>query len=835
MTKFYTNVQKYGNNLFVRGINNGQPFQVKVNYKPTLFVSTPTSRAEQTSNWKTLNNNTIYPIKFESMNEASSRPTKFNPEPGFLEKYKGVEGFDIFGQSQFVYQYITEYYPGEIKWDADKIKVFSLDIETSTEHGFPNIVEANEEILLITIKDNNNKKIITFGSRPYKSERSDAMYRQSMDETQLLKDFCIFWERNWPDVITGWNLNGFDIPYLVNRIRLKLGDSFVNRLSPWGIVNDKRDNESYTFLGIATLDYMELYKKFTYTNQESYRLDYIAEVELGENKLDNPYDTFKEFYTNDWDKFVKYNIHDVELVDKLEDKMKLIELLLTLAYSAKINFEDVFSPVRMWDMIIYNYLHDRNIAIPLKEESAKAEAFAGGYVKETINGPHRWVASFDLNSLYPHLIMQYNMSPETISDVRIPDVDPEKLLNNMDIQIPPSLAMAANGWCYTKETKGFLPALMEEMYNNRSKFKKQMLKCEQEYEKIKDPQLVKDISRLKNLQMAMKIALNSAYGAVGNRHFRYYDLRIAEGITLSGQLSIRWMANKLNDFMNKTMKTTNHDYVIAVDTDSIYLSLENLVEKVCVGKSTEEKITFMDKTCEQVLQPFIDGGYQELAKYMNAYAQKMQMKREVLADKGIWVAKKRYVLNVHNSEGVQYAKPKIKVMGLEMVKSSTPAVVREKLKDALEVILHQDQASIQNFVKTFRKKFETLDVNAVSFPRSISDIEKYAGAPIYKKGTPIHVRGALLFNHHCKRMGLDKRYQAIGNGDKIKFVYLKSQNPFNENVISFISELPKEFGLHDYIDYDLQFEKTFLDALNIVIEPLGWNAEEKSSLDSFFV
>jgi DNA polymerase elongation subunit (family B) len=394
--------------------------------------------------------------------------------------------------------------------------------------------------------------------------------------------------------------------------------------------------------------------------------------------------------------------------------------------------------------------------------------------------------------------------------------------------------VTANGWCYRKDTKGFLPALMEEMYNNRSKFKKMMLKAEQEYEKTKDPQLVKEISKLKNLQMAMKIALNSAYGAVGNRYFRYYDLRIAEGITTSGQLSIRWMANRLNDFMNKTLKTKGEDYVIAIDTDSIYLTLEKLVESTCEGKTTEQKIEYMDKICEKVFQPFIDGGYQELATYMNAYAQKMQMKREVLADKGIWVAKKRYVLNVHNSEGVQYAKPKIKVMGLEMVKSSTPAVVREKLKDALEVILHQDEISVQTFVKKFKTDFKTLSIPDVSFPRSISDIEKYAGTPIYKKGTPMHVRGALLFNHYIKQKGLAKKYQPIGNGDKIKFVYLKAQNPFNENVIAFNTVLPKEFGLNDYIDYDLQFEKTFLDALSIVIEPLGWHAEEKASLESFF-
>jgi DNA polymerase elongation subunit (family B) len=781
-------------------------------------------------------------MKFKDLNEAQD----------FADRYKEVKNTKVFGQTQFAYQYISDEYPKTINWDKDLIKLFSLDIETSTENGFPNIVEANEEILLITIKDNSHKQIVTFGTREYTSTRDDARYIKSIDESMMLRTFIDFWQRNCPDVITGWNLDGFDIPYLVNRIRLLLGDEWVNKLSPWGLVNTKRTGNSgqrmvsgnspaapegfsYAFVGISTLDYLDLYKKFTYQNQESYKLDYIAQQELGEKKLENPYDTFKEFYTNDWDKFVKYNIHDVELVDKLEDKMKLIELVYTMAFNAKINFEDVFSPVRMWDVIIYNYLKERNIVIPLKSDNTKSETFEGAYVKDPLVGQHKWVASFDLNSLYPHLIMQYNMSPETLSDTRL-DLNVEKLLNNepIDISKIAGLAVTANGWCYKKDTKGFLPALMEEMYNNRSKFKKMMLKAEQEYEKTKDPQLVKEISKLKNLQMAMKIALNSAYGAVGNRYFRYYDLRIAEGITLSGQLSIRWMANKLNDFMNKTMKTKGEDYVIAIDTDSIYLTLEKLVESTCQGKNTEQKIEYMDKICEKVFQPFIDGGYQELATYMNAYAQKMQMKREVLADKGIWVAKKRYVLNVHNSEGVQYAKPKIKVMGLEMVKSSTPAVVREKLKEALEVILHEDENSVQTFVKEFKKEFSSLSIADVSFPRSISDIDKYSGNPIYKKGTPMHVRGALLFNYYLRQNGLTKKYQEIGNGDKIKFVYLKPQNPFNENVIAFNTVLPKEFGLDDYIDYDLQFEKTFIDALNIVIESLGWHAEEKASLESFF-
>jgi len=433
--------------------------------------------------------------------------------------------------------------------------------------------------------------------------------------------------------------------------------------------------------------------------------------------------------------------------------------------------------------------------------------------------------------------MQYNISPETLTHEKIPCNVEKLLLQEVDTSHAKrsDLSMTANGWCYRKDVKGFMPELMEEMYKNRSKFKKQMLAIEQEYEHDKgNNNLRKEISRLNNLQMAMKIALNSAYGAMGNQYFRYFDIRMAEGITTSGQLSIRWMANKLNVFLNKTLKTTDKDYVIAIDTDSIYLTMELLVETVCAGKTDEQKIKFMDKICEDVIQPFIDKGYKELAEYMNAYSQKMVMKREVLADKGIWTAKKRYILNVHNSEGVQYAKPKVKVMGLEMVKSSTPAVIRKKLKDSISVILAGDEKILHKYVTDFRKEFDKMPVEDIAFPRGVNGLKQYAGSPVYGKGTPIHVRGSLLFNHHLKRLKLEKKYPLIKEAEKIRFVYVKKPNPFNEDVIAFLQELPPEFGLHGFIDYDTQFQKTFADALQSVIDPLGWKVEQHASLEDFF-
>jgi DNA polymerase elongation subunit (family B) len=826
--QFYTHVFPYGNKMLVRGYENDRPFSRKIDFYPTLYV---TSNKE--SNWRTLDGQVVDEIKPGTIKETRD----------FVDRYKDVSGFSVYGNTNYVHQYISDTYESDIRFDMEKIKIFTIDIETATEEGFPDIRRANEEVLLITIKDSQSKQIATFGTRSFENKRKDVTYVYCNNEQHMLKEFMIWWQQNYPDVITGWNTGFFDIPYLLKRITNELGDSIAAKFSPWGIINERKifvmgkEEISYDVQGISQLDYLDLYKKFTYQKQESYRLDYIASEELGDAKKENPGDSFKEFYTSHWQKFVEYNIHDVELVDKLEDKMRLIELCLTMAYNAKINYEDVFSQVRMWDAIIYNHLRKKKIAIPTKTGSAKSEAFEGAYVKDPIIGLHKWVASFDLNSLYPHLIMQYNISPETLTSEKIP-CNVEKLLKqevDTDYCKRRDLAMTANGWTYRKDVKGFMPELMEKMYTDRSKFKKQMLKCEQEYQNDKSKKsLLKDISRLNNLQMAMKIALNSAYGALGNQYFRYFDIRMAEGITTSGQLSIRWMANEFNRYMNKALKTEGKDFVIAIDTDSIYLTLEELVERTCEGKTDEQKIKYMDKVCEDIFQPFIDQTYQKLADYMNAYSQKMIMKREVLADKGIWTAKKRYILNVHNSEGVQYAQPKLKVMGLEMVKSSTPAVIRDRLRDSIEVILKGSEANLQSYIMKFREEFNQLPLEEIAFPRGVNNLKQYTGSPIYTKGTPIHVRGSLLYNHHIKRLGLERKYEPIKEGEKIKFVYVKKPNPFNEDVIAFPQALPKEFGLHDFIDYDLQFEKTFLDAVQIVIKSLGWNVEHKASLEEFF-
>jgi len=777
--RFYTNVQLVGNNFLVRGYENGKHFMVRESFAPTLFVS-----SKKNTKYKTLTGESVEPINPGSVRDCRE----------FFKRYDGVQNFDIYGNDRYIYQYISEMYPEpEVKFDISKIKLTTLDIEVKSENGFPDVESSAEEILLISIQDYTTKQIRTWGQGPFNNKQDNVIYKSFNSEYELLNAFINWWmiEENTPEVITGWNIELYDIPYLSRRLERVLGSKLMKRLSPWGLVTEDeiyiagRKNIAYDVGGITQLDYLNLYKKFTYKAQESYRLDYIASVELGQKKLDHSeFDTFKDFYTQGWQKFVEYNIIDVELVDRLEDKMKLIELAITMAYDAKANYVDVFSQVRMWDTIIYNYLKKRNIVIPPKNRSQKNEKYAGAYVKEPIPGKYDWVVSFDLNSLYPHLIMQYNISPETLIDQRHPSATVDKILaEDVNFELYKDSAVCANGAMYRKDVRGFLPELMEKIYKDRTIYKKKMLEAKQQYEKTKTKTLEKEISRCNNIQMARKIQLNSAYGAIGNQYFRYYKLANAEAITLSGQVSIRWIENKMNAYLNKILKTEDTDYVIASDTDSIYLNLGPLVDVVYKDreKDAESIVSFIDKICEEKFEPFIDTSYKELANYVNAYDQMMFMKRENIAERGIWTAKKRYILNVWDSEGVRYEEPNLKMMGIEAVKSSTPAPCRTMIKNGLKIMMNGTEEEVIDYIDECRTKFKTLPPEEIAFPRTVSNVKKYhSRTDIYCKGTPIHARGALLFNFYIKKNKLDKKYSLIGNGEKIKFIYLKKPNIIQE-------------------------------------------------------
>ncbi len=839
MGKFYTNAHRYRNQILLRGYDeNGYAVKERVSYKPYLFLPS------KEGHYRTLDGMRVEKKTFDSMKDARE----------FIGQFKDVSNFEYYGMTQWLYPFIFDNYRGEIKYDSSKIKVANIDIEVASDDGFPDIQDALKEVTAICLRHNGFSHV--FGCGKFKTDDPNVRYVKCKDEEALLKAFLAEWNIIEPDVVTGWYIEFFDIPYLVNRITNLLGEDEAKRLSPWGLMEEKtieirgRENQVFTPVGVSVLDYQNLYKKFTYTQQESYKLDHIAFVEIGERKLDySEYESLLELYKNDFQKFIEYNIHDCALVERIDDKLKLLELVYALSYDAKVNYSDALTSVRLWDVIIHNYLLERRIVVPQFTPSSNEVNIVGGHVKDPKIGLHDWMVSFDLNSLYPHLIMQYNISPETyagcLQEVSGQPEDKERIVTkilNGDFdfydEYREEYAITANYGLYKKDKQGFLPALMEKMYVDRTVYKKQMIEVKKQYEESKDAELLKEVSRLHNMQMAKKIQLNSAYGALANQYFRWFDTRHAEAITMSGQLSIRWIEGKMNTFLNKLLKTKMKDYVVASDTDSIYVSLDGLVRQIFSEKKPpiNKVVAFLDKACEKTIQPFIDNSYQELAEYVGAYQQKMFMKRESIADKGIWRGKKMYILNVWNNEGVQYKEPQLKTMGIEAVRSSTPAACRENIKKALKIIMTGTQDELITFIEKFRTDFSHLPFEDIAFPRGVNGINKYrCPASVYKKGTPIHVKGALVYNKLINTHKIEKKFPPISDGDKIKFSYLKVPNPAFSTVISVPGILPPKFELEKYIDRDMQFNKSFLEPIKSITSVIGWETEERSTLEGFFI
>lgn len=839
----YTNVISLGDSILYRGIRNGKRVTERLKFSPFLFLE-----SDKPSKYKTIHGKKVSEMQFDTMGEARE----------FCRKYENVDNFRIYGNQSYEYVFIGEKHKNEIEWDIENIRIANIDIEVESKNGYATVEGAENEIQTITIRLAD--KVYALGFKDYKAPKN-VVYIKCTDEVDLLNQFLDLWCSDYPDIVTGWNIGLYDIPYLVNRITKILGANYAKKLSPWNQIHKRqvnlfnRMNDAYEILGIAQLDYMMLYRKFDPkgTSQEDYKLNTIAYVVLEEEKLDySEYESLAKLYEMNFQKFMDYNIQDTALIDKMDEKLKLIELAITLAYTCKCNFDDVFTQTRMWDALIYNFLWNKNIVLPPKNHSEKVE-FQGAWVKEPKLGKFRWVVSFDFTSLYPSLMMMFNISPEKIVDEKdwpieirnlmSQGISVEKILSkkiNFDILKKYNFGITPNRQIFKNDSPGFMTEIIADMFAKRQMYKGKMKDAKKNLEKAKTEEekkfYEKQISKFNNLQAIFKITLNSCYGATGSNYFRFYDTRIAEAVTTSGQTAIIWVINAINEYLNKLFKT-DRDWVIAADTDSCFILMDELVYSVFEKKDTYTKeetikiIDFMDKVCNTKLQPHIQKKCKELAEYMNSYENKLDMKREKLIDVGILTSKKHYIWNVWDDEGVRYQDAKASIVGLEMVKSIIPSICKKTMKDLfVPILLNGTESECIAAIKKFRKQFESIPVEQIALPKGMNGLKEYGDKDtIYKKATPLHVRGSLLYNYYLSKKNL-KNYEKIKEGNKIKYTYLKLPNPIKENAISFLDTIPTELNLTQYIDYVTMFDKTFLSPLKIITEAIGWNVDRKKGL-----
>ncbi|MCG7944976.1 MAG: hypothetical protein N0C84_01370 [Candidatus Thiodiazotropha taylori] len=880
---YYTNIRQYGNTVYVRGVKNGQEVRFKDYPEVTCYTL-----SDKDCGYKTIDGRNIKPSIRGQIKDVKNTAHEF----------KGTN-VEVFGFPYYQHQYILDNYKDSVtKWDKNHIRVFNIDIEVSSDGGFPSPYEAPAPVTAISLYDSVEDKFVAFGIGDWHIRESSlspdvaskVCYFACENEMALFTKFLAYWKKFTPNIVTGWNVEGFDIPYIYQRLD-NLGFD-VNKLSPWGKIAIKetqsKSGEPMRFIvpvGVDVIDYMVLYKKNSV--QESYRLDFVATVELGEKKslptqamLDISRTPFtakpskvKYELTDDeeFNKFVKirnervdtqndeknpnrdleteillkkekatafqlfisYNIQDVNLVKNLDEKLGLLDAQIMIAYEACLNPEETLSPVRVWDSLINIELNKSNIIPPYHVTKSEATHIPGGFVKQPHIGKHGWVVSFDLNSLYPHLIMQFNISPETLDKTfaLYPGMDDEKRLDSFlakeEYKSDPAYSMAASGYRFDNSFEGVIPKLMREMYENRKAFKKQMIEKQKRGE---------DATREHLKQYVLKILLNSGYGALNNPYFRWFDMRLGKSITLSGQYVIQVAERVINEWMNRAVGTTGKDYIIAIDTDSNYVNFQPLVDKHFSNKSQEELVDIIDKISSQKLQEALDKGFEEAANYMTARDQKMVMEREAIASSAFWTAKKRYAMCVWDMEGVRMPKdkPKIKIQGLEAIRSSTPYVCRQPLLDVINLALLQDETSVHSYIKEFKDQFYSLPIEEIAMPRTMNNIKKYTIEQGFRKSTPPHIRGAIQFNRLLSLHNLDNVWEPIKDGEKGKFIYLKQPNNTSSDTISFMTDIPTEYGVVEHVDLDKMWEKIIVDPAKGILQPLGWTVEKRITLDSFF-
>lgn len=844
-----------GNRIFHRYVENGRHHKEVVSEYP-IALYLKSEKGED----KSLYGDCLRKKQFNKIPDARE----------FMEKYDDVSGMEIFGQDDWVQQFIADAYPRPMEFNMNDYTVVSIDIEVEHDDGFPEPDVAKNEILTIAIKVFGGESIC-FATRPNPVEdMPEIEYVECHNEAEMLTLFIAKFRSLAPHFFTGWNVYGFDVPYLVNRIKNTMGAAAANQLSIFGddcksclqAVHNAEGTDSYKILGCTVLDYQELYKKFSPDKHESYRLDYIAEQEEVGRKI-----TYEEYgnslmrlYRENFRKFIIYNDVDNQLVELLDDKLQFVQLAVAIAMLTKSRYGDSTGTVKIWDNLIYHMCLKDGTVIPPKQRVDRVDN-AGGFVREAKPGLYRWPVVFDLTSLYPSIARLLNLSPETqlsepLGGVEMVDkifagtVRPEDYVRD-------GVCFAMNGATFRTDIDGVISRAMAFVFYERKRYKDLMKVEKNKLEALEkagpgDDQeaydrehlrLKREVAKFDAFQKAVKVVNNGGYGAIGNVAFRYFRPAISEAITVTGQYIIRLVADELNTYLNKMFKTKGEDYIIGSDTDSVMVTLAKFVDIIDPkGKADIQKLVdAVDAFCTEKIEVFLEQTFAKLAARINAKTNTLDMKREAICDYGLFRAKKNYVMRVYDMEHVRYAHPKLKIAGLETQRTTSPTCVREKLKEMIPMIFDSTEAEIQKVAKEFEKEFLAMPLPKIAFPKGVGEVDKWTdkdGGVIPKVGngyTPIQSRAAVVYNKLLSQHPeLASTHQRIKDKSKIKFAYLKQPNPSMSHVVGFTDDLPPEFGLDAYVDRHMQFEKAFLSPLQSLVSLVGWNAVYVASLDDLF-
>lgn len=833
--KFYTACMLRGKNILVRGYNNGRRFQENVPFKPILYRTTETP-----SPFKTLNGKSLKAIQFSNAYECRE----------FVKRYKDDPDGSVFGNSDFITQYLLTAYPNEVTYDLSKINIAYLDIECESENGFSEIDTPTEKINLITVKVAGMTYVLT--QKQVVLPGCNVVLCAS--EKDMISKFFGILKKTDVDVLTGWNVKLFDIPYIMGRAKIFFEEDELQSWTPFNMIKCQvrnigdKDYTMYEIPGYTILDYLDLYKKFSGKLQSSYKLDHIAEVELKLKKVSyEEYDSLREFYTKNFQKFAEYNVQDVDLVERLDGQLKLINLALSICYEAKITYDKVFFPTHIWETICCDYLLRKDVISPLKTSYDKEDKFKGAYVKEIRPGRYKNIVSLDATSLYPSIIQSWGISPETLDSHRYPigvndflkeeSQDLKMILHTAALE---NKAVACNGCMFDRNQMGFIPTLIERTLSQRKEAKSKMLELEKEYEKTKDDSLLPTIQALKIRQEVKKVLANSLYGCMGNPTFTFSSPELATAVTLTGQVIIQITEREINGYINRFLKNDKpKDYIIAMDTDSVYLNMEEIISVIKSQTNVPDVTKLTRDIVEQKIQVYLNKQLDTLTSKLNCHKSKISFKLEFIASDGFWVAKKNYALWVNEKEGVRFAKGKSIIKGLASKRSSTPPLMQEHLEACTKLILLSTEAELKGYVDKLKKDYTNLPIKDISSASSVSGLSNYSDPfTIFKKGTPIATKASLLHNAYVRKLNLEKEIPMINEIDKIKFVIVKIPNPYGcsgeDSVMGYVGRPPKEFHLEKYVDRTKQFDKIFMKPLQIMLDAVGWSLNTKPSLDSYF-